>query len=95
MMRFSLLLMTSAACALILGCAPAVQVPEQVRIEVAVRCVDPAKIPPRPPVRSESDLLAMDRFRRTLAVWQDMRRWEAHAEQLAALVAGCAALPPG
>lgn len=93
MKRHALLLVIGAACAVTSGCAPSVQVPERVRIEVPVPCLDPAKIPQRPAVRTQADLLRMDRFTRTLAAWQDMKRWEAYAEQLAALTSGCATLP--
>lgn len=89
-------LLPSIVALVVSGCASDVaRVPDTVRVEVAARCVDPLKIPPRPQVRSVTDLMAMPRFQRTLAAWQDLRRWEVYADQLAALVAGCASLPPG
>lgn len=95
MTRSSFLLLIVGACVLISGCTPIAQVPERVLVRVPVPCVDAANVPPRPPVRTQQDLLAMPRFQRTLAAWQDLKRWEAYAEQMAALVSGCAALPQG
>lgn len=68
---------------------PAVGVPEKVLVPVPVACVDPAKRPQRPVLRSEADLMAMDTYRRTLAAWQDLKKYERYSAELDAMVEGC------
>jgi hypothetical protein len=46
-------------------------------------------VPARPQTRSEADLMAMDRYRRTLAAWSDLKQLEAYAGELEAIAAGC------
>lgn len=91
-----LLLAVSSAAVALASCssAPAaVRVPERVAIEVPVPCVRPQDLPQRPQVRSEVDLMAMDRYRRTLAAWSDLKKLEAYAAELEAIAAGCSRLP--
>lgn len=88
--------------ALVIALAPAagcgtlrdVVVPREVKVQVPVPCIDPADVPRRPATRSEADLLAMDAYRRTLAAWSDLKRLEAYAAELEAVVAACARMPP-
>ena len=79
-----------AACSSI----PEIRVPERVLVPTPIACVDPAKRPPAPQLRAEADLLAMDQYRRTLAVWQDLKKHEAYMVQLEAIVEGCSRLTP-
>ena len=79
---------------LLAGCAAqTVTVPKEVRVQVPVPCVDPASRPSRPPLRLEAELLSMDRYRRTLAVWSDLKAYEAYVAELEAIVAGCSRIP--
>lgn len=90
MRRFLLLLWGPVAIAAALAaCAPVVRVPERVSVEVPVPCVRLEDVPARPQVRSEADLMAMDRYRRTLAAWSDLKQLEAYAGELEAIAAGC------
>lgn len=88
-----LLVLAAGAAALAAACTPAVQIPEQVRVEVPVACVAVANVPPRPDVRTEADLLNMPRGLRTLAAWSDLKKTEIYAAELAALVEGCSRIP--
>jgi hypothetical protein len=83
----------AALIALAAGCAPAVRIPEEVKLEVPVACIRPEDVPQRPRLRSEADLLAMDRYRRTLAAWSDLKRLERYAAELEAIAAGCSRIP--
>lgn len=90
-----LLLAALVALAPASGCTtiPEIAVPERVAVQVPVPCVDAATSPQRPATRSEDDLLAMDRYRRTLAVWSELARLRAYAGELEAVVEGCSRIP--
>lgn len=92
-MRAILLVIAAAALA---SCSsvPALQVPEKVMVEVPVPCVSPGARPSKPAVRTEADLMAMDRYRRTLAAWSDLKRLERYSAELEAIVEGCSRLAP-
>lgn len=83
------------ASALVAGCesVPKVKVPERVLVQVPSPCIDPADVPQRPALRTEADLMAMDTYRRTLAAWSDLKRLEAYAGELEAVVQGCSRIP--
>ena len=95
MTRAGLLPLSGAVMTLALapGCAPDLKVPEKVDVEVPVACVRPEDVPARPALRTEADLMAMDRYRRTLAAWSDLRKLEAYAAELEAIAAGCSRIP--
>lgn len=85
-----------AVSAVLAACSslPEVQVPREVRVQVPVPCIRPEVRPQRPALRTEAELLALDRYRRTLAAWADLRRLESYAAELEAVVEGCARLAP-
>lgn len=95
---YLLLLAVLAAAVPLASCSsvPELQVPETVKVQVPVPCVDAAQRPQKPATRSEGDLLAMDRYRRTLAAWSDLKTLEAYAAELEAVVEGCSRIstPP-
>jgi hypothetical protein len=91
--RFLLLCGLATGCAALAACSSAVQVPERVSVEVPVACVSAADVPPRPPLRTEADLMAMDRYRRTLAAWSDLKSLEAYSAKLEAIAQGCSRIP--
>jgi hypothetical protein len=76
------------------SCTSGPQIPEHVSIEVPVPCVSADLVPPRPQLRTEADLMAMDRYRRTLAAWSDLKKLEIYAAELEAIAQGCSRLPP-
>lgn len=83
------------AMALASGCTtlPEVRVPERVKVPVPVPCVDAAKRPQPPAVRTEAALLGMDEYSRTLATWAERLRLKAYAAELEAVVEGCSRIP--
>lgn len=85
------------ALALASGCATLseVQVPEQVKVQVPVACIEPGKRPQRPALRDDDELLAMDEYRRTLATWAERLRLKAYADEAEAVIEGCSRIPAG
>ena len=73
--------------ALLGGCAATM--PSQVEVPVATPCVRPSDIPDHPPMPSESDLLKLDRNKRTLETWDDMLQLRYYSDQLRALLQAC------
>ena len=94
-MKLNLLLLVLVAVSALAACSnlPEVRVPERVSVPTPVPCVDPARRPRAPQLRTEADLLAMDRYRRTLAAWQDLKKHEAYQVELEAVVEGCSRIP--
>lgn len=89
-----LLAVLAAAAALLASCAHQVVVPREVRVPVPVACIPASGTPTKPQVRTAADLMAMDRYRRTLAAWSDLRAYEVYAAELEALVEGCSRIAP-
>jgi hypothetical protein len=93
--RLVLLLLLSSAAALALascGTQP-VEIPKEVKVPVPTACIDPAKRPAPPHLRSSADLLAMDRGTRTLAAWSDRLKMEIYIAELEAIADGCSRIP--
>lgn len=89
-----LLLAVLVACAAALAACgtplpPPVEVPKVVNVQTPVPCVDPARRPQRPALRTEGDLMNMPRGLRTLAAWSDLKAYEAYTAELEAVVEGC------
>lgn len=75
---------------LLAGCASSpIEVPKEVKVQVPVPCVDPAKRPQRPALRTQDELMALDTHRRTHAAWAELKRYEAYTRELEAVVEGC------
>ena len=95
--KLNLLLLAVLVCmtALAAGCASSlpIEVPKEVKVPTPVACVDPARRPPRPQLRTEADLMLMDRGRRTLAMFADWLRLQVYTADLEAVVEGCSRIP--
>lgn len=89
-----LLAVLAAAAALLASCASQVVVPREVRVPVPVACISAAGRPQKPALRTAADLMGMDRYRRTLAAWSDLRAYEAYTAELEALIEGCSRIVP-
>lgn len=94
-MTARILLLGAAAAVALAACAPQseLKVPEQVKVEVPIACIRPADVPQPPALRTEPELMAMDRYRRTLATWSDLVQLQAYRKQLEAIAAGCSKIP--
>lgn len=88
MRMFAFLVLFTAGCAT----ATNVNVPKETKVQVSTSCVK--EKPKKPEIRSESDLMAMDRNRRTLAAYSDLRKLETYAAEQEAVIEACASLPP-
>lgn len=77
----------------IIGCAGApLQIPKEVKVPVPVPCIAPADKPERPPLLSEAELLALDTYRATWALWGDRLERQAYEAKLEAIAEGCSRL---
>lgn len=88
-----LLAVLAAVAALASGCATDLKIPEKVSINVPVPCIKPEDLPQRPALRTEDELMAMDRYQRTLALQSDWKKLQAYRAELEAIAAGCSKIP--
>lgn len=76
------------------GCASdGVTIPREVRVQVPVPCVAPDDRPERPALLSDGEILALDSYRATWALWGDRLERQAYEAKLEAIVEGCSRLP--
>lgn len=63
------------------------KVPEKVFVEVSVPCLkqEPSKVA----LRSDAELLAMDQYRRTIAMWDERREMRAEIDRQHAALLAC------
>jgi hypothetical protein len=88
-----LLLAVLVACVFLAGCATSsIEVPKEVKVPVPVACIEPAARPVRPQLRTEPDLMLMDRGRRTLALFVEWLQQQLYIAELEAVVEGCSRL---
>lgn len=80
-----------AAVTLLMACAgqQTVTIPREVRVPVPIACVKPEDRPKRPRLRTEAEILALDDYKRTLAMWEERRTRDAYEAVLEALIEGC------
>lgn len=83
---------TLAALALLPGCA-STSVPRDVAVAVPVACIAPADRPERPAFLSDGDILVLDSYRATWALWGERLEMLGHIGRLEAIVEGCSRLP--
>ena len=72
------------------GFATRVEIPKEVKVIVAVPCVKKSDLPTRPELRSDDEILALDRFKRTIAMWGERLDREDYEAKMAAVLAACA-----
>ncbi len=78
-------------CLLVAGCDGTMpKLPERVEVPVPVPCIGKGDIPPRPAFWKDEDLMVLDRFKRTIAVWDERREREVYERDLEAIVRACA-----
>lgn len=93
MLRLIVILFIIATAAMLTGCDTALKIPETVNIAVPTPCIDPASKPPRPALMSDAELLALDSYRFTWALWGDRLERAGYEAQLEAVVEGCSWIP--
>ena len=87
-MRGSILAALVAAAILMSGCETIRTLPpEIVKVPVPVPCS--VEFPVKPSIRSTEDLLKLDRYRRTLAIWIDRQALLDYSALLEATLNGC------
>lgn len=85
---------TIVCCAALTGCASTgVEIPREVRVQVPIPCIAPADRPERPAFLSDGDILVLDSYRATWALWGDRLERQAYEARLEAIVEGCGRLP--
>lgn len=78
----------------LIGCASApLQIPKEVKVEVPVACIAAADRPERPTLLSDAELLALDDYRRTWALWGDRLERQGYESKLEAVAEGCSRIP--
>jgi hypothetical protein len=77
----------------IAGCATPREVPRTVREQVPIPCVAREDRPERPVLLSDAELMALDDYRRTWALWGDRLEREGYELKLEAVVEGCSRIP--
>jgi hypothetical protein len=88
-------LLSAAALVLPLAaCSSMLQIPEEVDRAVGVSCVDSSKRPPKPKVRSDGEIKALDDYKVIPALRADRSRLIEHVDSLEAIVDGCAQVAP-
>jgi hypothetical protein len=75
------------------GCSGPLRIPTEVKVPVPIACVDPADRPQRPELVTDAELLAMDYYKRTLALWADRIERQIYQAKLEAVVEGCSNIP--
>ena len=79
-----------AAQLLLSGCAmfSATPTPGPVeKVMVSVPCLE--AMPAKPALRTDAELMALDRGRRTLAMWEDRRKREGYEARVEAVLEAC------
>ncbi len=82
-----------ALTALLVGCATRLEMPKEVRVAVPVACIAPADRPAKPTLMADGDILALDTYRATWALWGERLELLGYAAKLEAVVEGCSRIP--
>lgn len=67
-----------------------VQLPQKVEVAIQVPCLKKADIPPVPKLSTDAELLAMDRYKRTLVMWAERADRQDYEATLVAVLTACA-----
>lgn len=78
-------------CLAVSGCAEVIhRVPTEVRVPVAVPCLKASEVPTsKEPFLSDAELFALDRYQRTLRLWDERREYQSYTDKLNAVLKGC------
>jgi len=84
-----------AAALVLAGCASTQQltIPKETKVPVPVACIDAADIPAPPAVPTEAELLAMNEYSRTIALWLAYLKLEIYKRQAAVVIDRCSRIP--
>jgi hypothetical protein len=74
---------------LCVGCSTALPVPTTIRVPIVQSCISASDVPQRPPLASDTDLLAMDDRDFVLALARDRERLMLYVDTLETVVTMC------
>lgn len=95
-MRMHGLISAVVCTAVLAGCAaPALQIPREVKVAVATPCIDARDRPVRPHLLTEGELLALDSYRRTWALWAEWLQLRLYVGELEPIIEACSKIPTG
>jgi hypothetical protein len=84
------LLICAVICTVLAGCAgPELQIPKEVSVAVPTACVDAKDKPLRPQLMTRAEILALDDYRRTLAIWGEWLKLTLYTGALEPVVDAC------
>jgi len=75
-----------AALGLLSGCA-GIEVPKEVRVPVPIACID--RVPVKPSLMSDEELLALDDYGLVIALARDRRLRQGYEATLETVIEGC------
>lgn len=75
------------------GCTSQLQIPKETLIQVPMACLSPADKPQRPVLLTDAEILALDTYRATWALWGDRLERDGYEKKMEAMVEGCARIP--
>lgn len=82
------------AVVVLVGCATrGVEIPREVRVAVPTPCLAPEDKPARPALLTDAEILGLDTYRATWALWGERLELLGYSARLEVVVEGCSRIP--